>query len=62
MKIYRIATPERSIDIKMPNFLFWLFKKLAKVETAKAPHELVGSCLPIAIFDEAERVERQEGK
>lgn len=52
MKTFRIATTHNSIDIKMPTFLFWLFKKFAVISVTP-PSGLQGISMDVILFDEA---------
>lgn len=52
MKTFRYATPELNIDIKMPDILFWFFKKFAKFSSSPVD-SLNGASLDLIIFDPA---------
>ncbi len=52
MKIYRIATFERTIDIYLPNILMWFFKRFVKIRSIPPLKNLQGSSLDSIVFDE----------
>ncbi len=59
MKTIRIALVDRNIDISMPAFLFWIFKKFCKV-TTNSSEGLSGESLDLIVFDEFEDITQKE--
>lgn len=53
MKTFRYVTTETAIDISMPSWLFWFFKRLSKVKTSPHTPGLKGLHLDIVCIDEA---------
>lgn len=54
MKTIRYVTPDTYVDISMPSFLFWFFKKYAKIKTSKPSQVLSGLIHEVTFFDEAQ--------
>lgn len=61
MKIYRIITPTRDVDLYVPVWLALFFKKFVKIKSV--PHEtnLSGASLDVIICDEEEDVRARGG-
>jgi len=52
MKTFRYVTREINIDITMPTWIFWFFKKYARFKSSKTD-PINGVSLDVVIFDEA---------
>ena len=52
MKTFSIITTEKSINIRMPNIVFWLFKKYAQISSVYHSPEMNGRSFKYVVFDE----------
>lgn len=53
MKTFRYVTAETAIDISMPSWLFYFFKRLAKIKTHPHTPGLKGLDFEMVCIDEA---------
>lgn len=53
MKTFRYVTAETAIDISMPSWLFWFFKRLSKIKTHPHTPGLKGLDFDLVCIDEA---------
>jgi hypothetical protein len=56
MKTFRYVTAETQIDISMPSWLFWFFKRLSKIKTSPHTPGLKGREFDLVCIDEASEV------
>lgn len=56
MKVHRFVTPFAYVNIEMPAWLAFFFKRWARVTVKKLSDELEGASLGVVAFDEAQDV------
>ena len=53
MKVFRIVTTQTQIDISMPTWLFWLFKRFSHYKSSPHKPGIKGLDFDIVAVDEA---------